>query len=257
MMALMASLWAWQWWRRDASIVDVGWSAGLGLMALFLAVTGSGDALRRCLLALLTGTWSARLAGYLFVNRIWGRAEDGRYQSLRRRWGPRAQRNFFVFFQFQAWLVVIFALPMAVVAHHEASGWRIWDTLGVGLWALSVGGESVADAQLARHRREPRNRGRTCRSGLWRYSRHPNYFFEWLHWWVYVALAAGASAWWATLLGPALMLLFLFRITGIPATERQAVASRGEDYRAYQRTTSAFIPWFPRREVATPERGAG
>jgi steroid 5-alpha reductase family enzyme len=92
------------------------------------------------------------------------------------------------------------------------------------------------------------NRGHTCRDGLWRYSRHPNYFFEWLHWWAYVPLSLGAAGGWATILAPLVMLFFLFCVTGIPATEAQALQSRGADYRQYQRTTSAFFPWFPRRE---------
>ena len=107
----------------------------------------------------------------------------------------------------------------------------------------------LADRQLVRFKRRPESRGKTCREGWWRYSRHPNYFFEWLHWWSYVALAAGSSYWWVTLLAPAAMLHFLLNVTGIPPTEAQALASRGEDYRQYQRTTSVFIPWFPKKEI--------
>jgi steroid 5-alpha reductase family enzyme len=116
------------------------------------------------------------------------------------------------------------------------------------IWAVAVGGETLADRQLAAWRAAPANDGRTCRSGLWRYSRHPNYFFEWLHWWTYIPLAWGSPWWWLTLLGQALMLFTLFKVTGIPHTERQALASRGEDYRAYQRSTSVFIPWFPKED---------
>ena len=125
--------------------------------------------------------------------------------------------------------------------------------LGVGLlfvavWLLAVGGEVLADRQLAVWRANPAHRGRVCRAGLWRYSRHPNYFFEWLHWWSYPLLAWGSPEWQLTLLGPALMLYTLLKVTGIPYTEQQALASRGDDYRAYQHSTSAFIPWFPKKE---------
>lgn len=109
----------------------------------------------------------------------------------------------------------------------------------------SILGERVADAQLKRWRRNPANKGSTCRPALWRYSRHPNYFFEWLHWWGYVLLTAGSLHMIAALLGPVVMLIFLFRITGTPYTEKQALRSRGDDYRDYQRTTSACFPWFP------------
>jgi steroid 5-alpha reductase family enzyme len=117
------------------------------------------------------------------------------------------------------------------------------------IWCVSVGNTVLADRQLARFKRRPESRGKTCREGWWRYSRHPNYFFEWLHWWSYVALAVGANYWWLTLLSPSVMLYILLKVTGIPPTEAQALASRGEDYRQYQRTTSAFVPWFPKKEA--------
>ena len=107
--------------------------------------------------------------------------------------------------------------------------------------------ELPADRQLARFKADPANAGLTCRVGLWRWSRHPNYFFEWLHWWSYCAFAVGSGWWWwTTLVGPVVMLTLLFKVTGIPATEAQAIRTRGDDYRAYQRTTSPFIPWFPK-----------
>ena len=104
----------------------------------------------------------------------------------------------------------------------------------------------AADTTLARFRADPVNKGKTCREGLWRYSRHPNYFFEWTHWLAYAAMAPGE---WQVWLSPALMLYFLLRVTGIPATEAQALRSRGEDYRRYQAETSMFIPWFSRRDA--------
>jgi len=124
----------------------------------------------------------------------------------------------------------------------------VTDLLAVGVFLVSVAGEAIADRQLAGFRADPANRGKTCRTGLWRYSRHPNYFFEWVHWWSYVLLGLGSPYWLVTILGPALMLVFLFKITGIPATEERALLTRGEDYRNYQRTTSPFFPWFPKED---------
>ena len=242
----MALLWVVQRVRRDAGIVDVGWAVGVGLSALFYSVAADGDPTRRTVLAALGGFWGLRLAGYLLVDRVMSDREDGRYAAMREGWGEDAQRNLFLFFQAQAFWVALFSLPFLGVAANGAPFPGPMDIAGIAVWLLSVAGEGVADAQLSRHRRDPANRGKTCRSGLWRYSRHPNYFFEWLHWFAYVLLAWGSP--WAALSwpGPVVMLLFLYKVTGIPYTERQAIKSRGDDYRRYQESTSAFFPWFPK-----------
>lgn len=242
---LMLVLWRYEVRHNDAGVVDVGWSLGLGLSVTLLALLGEMPATQRAAVALVAAPWAYRLAMYLLIDRVRGKAEDGRYQALRAKWGANAHRNFFWFFQFQAGLVWLFALPFLNAMH--AGGGLVFLVVGV-LWGWgAILGESIADAQLRRWRTQPENRGKTCRAGLWRYSRHPNYFFEWLHWWAYVWMCLPTL--WAlpALLGPAIMLLFLFRVTGIPYTEAQALRSRGEDYRAYQRETSAFIPWFVKR----------
>lgn len=246
MAVVMAILWWVQVRSRNAGWVDVAWAGGLGVSAVALAFFGEGDSLRRSLVGILGGIWGLRLCAYLF-RRVAGEAEDGRYRRLREHWGEQASLHFLWFFEGQALLVVLFSLPFAAAAYTEAPLAPIWAVLAVLTWLGSVGGEALADAQLARFRNRPENRGKTCRDGLWRYSRHPNYFFEWLHWWSYVFLAMGAGGVWVALLGPVLMILFLYKVTGIPYTELQALASRGDDYRDYQQTTSAFFPWFPRK----------
>jgi steroid 5-alpha reductase family enzyme len=245
---LMALLWLVQKAHQDAGIVDVGWCAGLGLVTILYALFSTGNPQRRLVVATMMGVWAFRLGTYLFLNRVLGKKEDGRYQTLRGKWGLRAQFYFFIFFQAQAFLVVIFSLPPLVALHNPQPTLSAWDYAGMLVWLTAITGELLADQQLARFRADPHNRGKTCRTGLWRYSRHPNYFFEWLHWWSYVLMAVGVSYGWITLIGPGLMLFFLFKVTGIPATEAQALASRGDDYRAYQRATSAFIPWLPREK---------
>ena len=245
---MMMGLWLVQRRTQDAGIVDVGWTLGIGFAAVFLAVDGTGYGARRLLLAALVSAWSLRLAAYIFLDRLRGAHEDRRYRRLREHWGPHAQRNFFLFFQFQALLIVVCALPAFAVAANGVAPLSLWDALGAAVFLTSIMGEALADRQLRRFRADPAHQGRTCRQGLWRYSRHPNYFFEWLHWWGYVLFAVGSPLWGVTLVGPTLMLLFLFKITGIPATEAQALRSRGEDYRRYQQSTSMFIPWFPRKE---------
>jgi steroid 5-alpha reductase family enzyme len=245
---LMAALWLVQRIRRDASLVDVAWTYSVGGLGVFFAVLGPGAIERRILIGVLAGLWSLRLGTYLLINRVLGKPEDGRYQELRRRWGAAAQFRFFLFFQAQALVALVFSLPFFLACLDPSPGLGPLDLGGAVLWALAVSGESIADRQLDRHRADPANRGKTCRSGLWRTSRHPNYFFEWLTWIAFALPALQAPLGWGALSAPALMLFLLFKVTGIPATEAQAIASRGEDYRDYQRTTSVFVPWFPRKE---------
>jgi steroid 5-alpha reductase family enzyme len=250
MALVMGALWWLQRRTADAGLVDVGWTAGVGALAVCYASLGDGPLPRRVLVAVMAGLWSLRLLHHLLSDRVLKGREDGRYHALREAWGDHFQARIFWFFQAQAPLAVLFSLPalVAVGSARPALDWL--DAAGALLWLVAWAGEAAADRQLAGFRSNPANRGRTCRVGLWRYSRHPNYFFEWLGWWSYALVAAGASGWWITLAAPMLMLLFVLKITGIPPTEARALASRGDDYRAYQRTTSAFIPWFPKREEA-------
>lgn len=242
--ALMALLWLIQKRTGNAGIVDVMWAVGIGLLAPLFAAGATGNLSRRWLIAALGAIWALRLASHLLA-RVFNTPEDGRYQRLRREWGAATQRNLFWFFQLQAFWSVLFATPLLIAAGNpEPLGWM--DFAGTAIWVVAVAGESIADRQLARFRRDPANRGQVCRDGLWRYSRHPNYFFEWVHWWAYVPIGWQAPYGWATLLGPVTMLVFLFKITGIPPTEANAVASRGDAYRDYQRTTSVFFPWPPK-----------
>jgi steroid 5-alpha reductase family enzyme len=240
----MALGWQWQRARRNAGIVDVIWAAGVGGAAVVLAVLGDGAPLPRFLLAALGGLWGLRLAWFL-ARRVRGESEDGRYRALREHWRD-SQWKFFAFFQFQALLVLLFALPFLAAARSGDGGWWPWNAVAVSVWLVAVAGEGLADRQLARFRADPANRGRTCRAGLWRCSRHPNYFFEWLHWFAYVALAAGSPWWWLALAGPVVMYAFLRWVSGVPWTEANALRSRGDDYREYQRTTPMFFPWFPK-----------
>jgi len=245
MAVVMAGLWVVQRRTHDAGVVDVGWTYGVGACAVLYSLTSDGDPSRRALVAAMVALWSLRLGTYILRDRVLSGDEDGRYQQLRSTWGDGFQTRIFWFFQAQGALAVAFALP-ALAAMTSRRGALDWlDATGVVVWLLAIAGEAVADRQLAAHRADPSNRGRTCRTGLWRWSRHPNYFFEWLHWWSYAILAIGSPLWWIAALAPLVMLVFILFVTGIPPTEARAVASRGEDYRNYQRTTSAFFPWPP------------
>ncbi len=251
--ALLVMTWGWAWQRRrqNIGIVDVLWAKSVAAAALLLAWLGPGAVLPRTALALLGGLWGLRLALHLW-RRVRSEREDGRYRYLRDHWNGH-QGKIYGFFLAQALLVLLFALPFLAVAanpHDDGVGWVI---AAVAVWLLAVGGEALADRQLARFRADPGNKGKTCRSGLWRYSRHPNYFFEWLHWFTYVLLAIGSPLWWLAWSGPLLMYLFLRYLSGVPYTEKQALRSRGEDYRRYQRSTSMIFPWFPRDDLQGKE----
>jgi len=249
-LVLMLLLWLWQQRTRDASAVDAGWTVMVAGFAVALAAGEDGAPARRVLVAVLAGAWGLRLAFHLVRDRVLAaKGEDGRYRALRQRWGARAPWNFLLLHLAQVGFALLFAVPLlAAMRGGPLDGWAAG---GAAVWVVAVAGEAVADRQLATFRRAPAHLGQVCREGLWRYSRHPNYFFEWLHWWAYVLIGRLAPL---TFVGPAAMLLFLFRLTGIPYTERQALASRGEAYRDYQRTTSAFVPWLPRRGAG---RGSG
>jgi steroid 5-alpha reductase family enzyme len=246
----MLALWVVQRIYRNASLADAGWCIGLIAAVTWCALNVEGDPSRRLLVAAMIGLYAARLGFYVLFNRVLGEQEDSRYRTMRERWGRYEPLLMFAYFQLQAGAIAVFSLPPLVVMQNPRPGFSLWELLGLILWAVAVGGEAVADYQLAAFRRKPWNQDRVCRTGLWRYSRHPNYFFEWLHWWSYVAmgLALPAGNWWATLIGPAVMGWALLRVTGIPVTEAQALASRGEEYRLYQQTTNAFFPWPPRED---------
>ena len=244
--SVMAALWYVQVRIHDASHVDVAWAVLIACAAILYAVLADGDLAHRVLAAALASLWGFRLGGYLYVNRIRGKDEDGRYQELRRKWAENANRNFLVFFQAQALFVVFFSLPFAFIALDPDSSFGLVAWIGMALWAIGNVGTIISDRQLAQWRANPENKGKTAHGGLWSWSRHPNYFFEWVNWCGNALVATTAPRGWIAWIVPAGLLFLLFRVTGIPATEAQALRSRS-DYAEYQRTTSAFVPLPPRR----------
>jgi steroid 5-alpha reductase family enzyme len=244
--ALLAALYVLQLRTGDATAVDAGWAGSLVAIAIVYALLGPGRVEHRALIGTMAGLEYLRI-GSLVLRRI-GKGEDSRYRDLRARWREkgREQSTFAIFYQAQAALAAVFSVPFLLVAFNRHHGLEPLEWAGAGLWVVAAGLEATADAQLSRFKRNPANRGRTMRSGLWRYSRHPNYFFQWLAWCAFALVALAAPWGWIALFAPALMLYLILFVTGIPPAEEAALRSRGDDFRRYQRETSAFVPWFPK-----------
>jgi steroid 5-alpha reductase family enzyme len=244
---LLWALYLVQMRAKDATAVDAGWAASLVALAVLYAVLGPGVLCHRILIAVLGGLEYLRIAG-LVVGRI-GDGEDSRYRELRARWRAkgREQPTFAIFYQAQAALAAVFSVPFLLAAFNGQGSLCALEWVGAAVWLVGAFFEAVADLQLARFKRSPSNKGKTMRSGLWRYSRHPNYFGQCVTW-VGFALVASAASWgWIAWFAPALIAYLVLFVTGVPPAEERSLASRGEDYRRYQRETSVFVPWFPRR----------
>lgn len=240
---LMFLLWLIHFPMNNAAIVDFGWAGGLALLAILYAAMGDGYAPRRLLIGGMGAVWGLRLSLYLVITRVIGHPEEGRYVELRRKWKTNIPLKFLLFFEFQAVLCVLLSAPFLFAVLNPEPRLSALEIAAAGLWAIALTGEVAADQQLHGFKTNPVNKGRTCRVGLWNWSRHPNYFFEWLIWVSYALYALASPLGWVAVFAPLLMLYFLFKVTGIPATEAQALRTKGDDYRRYQESTSVFIPW--------------
>lgn len=240
-------LWLVQQRTKNAGIVDVGWALAFSPVIGLFVWRSTACACGWGVIAAVVCAWSLRLGAHLIARGAASGAEEGRYEKLRASWGPNASRNFFVFFQAQALLVGI--LSSAFVVPFVIEPQAVWPrAVGAAIAILGVLGEATADLQLARFKRDPANKGKVCDVGLWGWSRHPNYFFEWCVW-VGYAVYGIAFGWLGliALVPQAIILASIFGVTGIPPTENQAIRSKGDAYRAYQKRVSRFIPVPPKR----------
>jgi len=244
--AIQLALWLVARRTRNAGIVDVGWTLSFAIVAIVLAAGATSSVGAWLPIAAIVVAWSVRLGGYLIARGAATGPEEGRYAELRRTRGASADAFFFAFFQAQAALVAVLATAFVVPFVVEPGA--AWPrALGTAVAVIGVCGETIADAQLARWRGDPHNRGRVCDVGLWSWSRHPNYFFEWLVWLGYAVYGLAFDYGWIALGGQALIFASIWKVTGIPATEAQALRTKGDAYRAYQARVSAFVPRRPRR----------
>jgi steroid 5-alpha reductase family enzyme len=247
------------WWLQmrtgKSGWIDTLWSYGVGIagVALTLLVPlASGEAIspRQWLVASLCALWSARLGTHILLRTLSG-GDDPRYAQLKKEWKRGAQRRMFGFLQIQALCAFVLAFGIFVAAQNPAPGLRISDWIGAALLLAAIAGAGVADRQLRTFLADKKNRGKVADTGLWSYSRHPNYFFEWLGWFAYalIALDTSGSYWWwpLALIAPAMMYWLLVHASGIPPLEAHMLRSRGEAFRDYQRRVNAFFPGPPRQ----------
>ncbi|MCH9649294.1 MAG: DUF1295 domain-containing protein [Deltaproteobacteria bacterium] len=238
---------------KNAGIVDIFWGLGFVGLTWFAhfhsnspgSTESAGPA--QWLHLVLVTIWGVRLAGYIGW-RNHGQSEDYRYAAMRERHG----RSFwwvslFTVFLLQATLVAALGCLLVIVQTTTPRSVTPWDLLGAGLWSVGFLFESVGDAQLHRFKADPRHRGQVLDRGLWRYTRHPNYFGEALLWWGYAAFALGSAGSIWTLWSPLVMTLLLLKVSGVALLEK-TIVERRPGYRQYIESTNAFLPWFPKRD---------
>jgi steroid 5-alpha reductase family enzyme len=248
----MANAWLVQRRTNNAGWVDAVWSFALGAAGVVYAlypVHASTPTTRQWLVAVLIAAWSLRL-GLHIAGRTAHGTEDARYAQFRRDWGATFQRRMFWFLQIQAAAAALLAVSVLLAARNPRP-LSVFDIGALAVLLVAIVGEAAADRQLRQFRADPANHGRVCDVGLWGWSRHPNYFFEWLGWVAYPLLAIdpfGGYPWgWLALFAPVLMYWLLVHVSGVPPLEQQMLRSRGEAYREYQARVSSFIPLPPAR----------
>jgi steroid 5-alpha reductase family enzyme len=248
LVSIMALAWYVQQRTGNSGWVDATWSFGVGATGCFVALlpfVQQGWHWRQFLVAALAALWCIRLGCHIAM-RSRGSADDPRYRELTDTWGEDAPRRMFWFLQSQAAVGIILALAIVLAAQNPDPAIRLQDIAGSALLFIAIAGETLADRQLRSFRANPANRGAVCDVGLWRWSRHPNYFFEWLAWLSYPVIAidfGGHNPFgWFAVLAPACMYYVLVHVSGIPPLEAHMLRSRGDAFRAYQARTRAFFP---------------
>lgn len=230
---------------NNYSFVDITWSYSFAVLAVLFAATSEGFLTRRVIILAMVVLWSLRLGTYLLLRiKRHHPHEDVRYQAMRAKWSASLGSKFFIFFQAQALSVLLLVMPCLIAMRNSTPSMGLIEWIGLGVWCIGICGEAMSDRQMNCFKINPANKGKVCNVGLWRWSRHPNYFFESVIWWGFWLFACGSPQGWLTIYAPLSILWLLLRVTGIPLTEKCAVESKGDLYREYQRTTSAFVPWF-------------
>ncbi len=251
-LGLMTLLWLLSLALKDSSIVDPFWGTGFVVANwVYFALTPDGYPGRKWLISILVTVWGLRLSIYL-LRRNWGKGEDYRYQEMRQKAGDRWWwQSYFQVFVLQGILLWIISAPL-LAANYAATPARLTllDYLAVVVWAIGFFFEAVGDLQMARFKADPANEGQVLDEGVWRYTRHPNYFGDATQWWAYYLVAAASSGGFWTIFGPIIMTILLLRISGVTLLEK-SLKNTKPGYKEYVERTSAFIPWFPKEHKET------
>jgi steroid 5-alpha reductase family enzyme len=231
--------------RKDNSIVDIAWGAGFIMVALLTFFLAGGFEARHVLISGLVLVWGIRLALHIyFRNR--GRGEDFRYAKWRREWGKWVvPRSFFQIFMLQGVFLILIALPIILVNGSSEAGLMPLDAAGAVLWLVGFFFEAVGDSQLSRFKKNPENRGKIMMGGLWKYTRHPNYFGEAAMWWGIFLIALSVRNGWAAVISPLTITFLLLKVSGVAMLEKKYAGN--SEFAGYARRTSAFLPWFPKK----------
>ena len=242
---LMTILWLVSLWLKNSSIVDIFWGTGFVIANwVYFILTPDGFMLRKIIISILVTIWGLRLSIYILL-RNFGKPEDFRYQKWRKESGKKWWwKSYFQVFLLQGVLLGVISIPLlAAQINPLPDHLTALDFLGIAVWLFGFYFESMGDYQLARFKANPENKGKVMDKGVWRYTRHPNYFGDSAQWWGYFLIAAAAGGWW-TIYSPILMTLFLLRVSGVALLEKTMEKRPG--YKEYIRKTSAFVPWFPK-----------
>lgn len=238
---VMIALWFLAFKIENLALVDLGWSFNFLFIILYLTFHIPIFSFLNIVFFIMVASWSLRLGLYLFFARIYKKEEEGRYKKLREKWKSNLKFNFLLFYLMQAFTNVILSIPFFLVYYLEDKI-LFNHIIGIGIFLIAFMGEAIADLQLYYFKKEPKNHNKVFKEGLWKYSRHPNYFFEILIWFSYGIFFLNTSYWYLGFFSFIVISFFILKITGIPATEEQNLSTKKEEYYQYIQTTSPLIP---------------
>ena len=232
--------------KKDNSVVDIAWGLGFVLVALLTIFLEKGFTFRQNLVTALVLIWGVRLAVHIFI-RNRGRGEDFRYAQWRKEWGKWfLLRSFFQVFMLQGILLLIVSYPVILVNYSKETGYSGLDAFGFILWMIGFFFEAGGDYQLERFKKDPQNKGKIMSSGLWKCTRHPNYFGEAAMWWGVFLIALSVRAGWTAVISPLLITFLLLRVSGVTMLEKKYAGNK--EFQEYAKRTNAFFPWFPKKD---------